>query len=136
MIRIKTILILFLSIIFVSTINAQQPAKTLPFTAEQDADGARFVWFVLNETGFPRPYEPCKDIPKSQYYREVSEPRTGDIAWWPSFMATYDSRQPPDSNILAARGFLSLKELESKLGPAKFFRIQVKRDESPKGETP
>lgn len=138
MIRKKVIMYIALLILIASAVHAQKsPIKAFPFTAEEDADGTRFVWFALNEAGFSRPYEPCKDIPKSLYYREVSEPRTGDIAWWPTFMATYDPSMPPDSNIMAAGRYLSLKDLEAKLGPVKFFRIRVKcADEPPSKAAP
>ncbi len=110
------------------------PPAALPFTAEEDADGARSVWFVLNRAGFPREYEPCQAIPKSEYYREVDDPRPGDIIWWPKFMALYDPSAPAGQEIVAAGGRRSLRKLEAKYGKPKFFRVRANAGVSRIGE--
>jgi hypothetical protein len=109
----------------VQAVQAEDPP--FPCTAEQDADGACFVWYITNIQGesFRRPYEPCKDIPKSSFYRKVTDPQAGDVVWWPKFMALYDPSRGKDSNVIAFGRALSRDELEKKYGKPQFFRIQV-----------
>jgi len=123
----RRFLVLLLAVMLMPLVVAGQTQKPapLPFTAEENIDGARFVWFVLNKAGLPRPYEPCSAIPKSKFYRKVTDPGAGDLAWWPTFVALYDPTKAPTNDVLVAGARLSKADLEHKLGPAVFYRAQV-----------
>jgi hypothetical protein len=118
--------VLLLALMLVPLVVAGQAQKLdpLPFTAEENIDGARFVWFILNKAGLPRPYESCSAIPKSKFYRKVTDPRGGDLVWWPTFVGLYDPSKAPN-DVLAAGVRLSKTALELKLGRAVFYRAQV-----------
>ena len=104
----------------------QAPAKTFPFTAEEDADGARFVWFIYGQTGFSYEYLPAERLPTSKNFRPApdNKPQAGDVAWWKEYVAIYSGDEAPeDANLVCASGRLSLKALEKKFGPVKFYRF-------------
>ena len=102
----------------------------LPFTAEENADGARFVWYVLQRSGMEFDYLPADHFPESPNFRVIEHglQDAGDVAWWPHLMAIYDPNFPKarelplDVAIVTAKGPLSLSKLEEKMGPAIFYR--------------
>ena len=100
-------------------------SHTLPFTRAENTDGARFVWFVLKQTGFPYAYTPAKDFPPTGDFREVpsDSARAGDVAWWPTFVGIYSG--PPDRTLITAEGPLRLDSLVSVKGRPRFFRTLV-----------
>jgi len=104
-----------------------QPAGShkLPFTRHENLDGARFVWFVLKDTGFPYAYTPAKNFPPTGDFREVpaDSARAGDVAWWPSFLAIYSG--PADRTLITAEGPLHLDSLVVVKGQPRFFRKLV-----------
>jgi hypothetical protein len=107
--------------------SAQAPPQTFPFTAEENADGARFVWYVYNQTGFPFDYVPAKELPASKNFRPApgNKPRAGDVAWWKDYVALYAGDEAPrDSNIRTAQGSAGLRELEERYGPVKWLRYR------------
>lgn len=67
------------------------PGKGYPFTAEQDRDGAMFVWFITCYTGLRYDYIPASEFPHTPRFRKVKKPRDGDVAWWPDMVALYQS---------------------------------------------
>lgn len=92
MIRLITILVL--TILLFSAENAlSAPGNTLPFTAEEDHDGSRTVWFLLNISGVnsaKHAYTPAKDIPKSNRWLKLKpneKLQPMDMAWWPNAVA-------------------------------------------------
>lgn len=122
MLRKSVILFLIPALLFPSIFLFAQ--KPFPYTAEENADGARFVWFVLSENmGYERPYEKCADIPQSKYYTLVDTPQTGDVIWWKEFMAFYDADAPGDKKVVAMGGTRSLGELTKKYGKPRFYRV-------------
>ena len=102
----------------------EPPARTFPFTAADDADGARFVWFIYGRTGLEYPYVPAKDLPRSPRFERVprGKGQAGDVAWWPAFVALYDP-STPNGELMTARGKQSLAKLEAKYGPVTFFQF-------------
>jgi hypothetical protein len=104
----------------------------LPFTAEENADGARFVWYVLQRSGMEFDYLPADHFPESPRFRAIEHglQEAGDVAWWPYLMAIYDPNFPKarelplDVAIVTAKGPLSLTKLEEKMGPAIFYRYE------------
>ena len=106
--------------------------SNLPFTAQENADGARFVWYVLQRSGMEFDYLPADHFPESPNFTVIEHglQDTGDVAWWPRMLAIYDpnfpkARElPPDVAIVTARGALSLTKLEEEMGPAIFYRYR------------
>jgi hypothetical protein len=104
----------------------------LPFTAEENADGARFVWYVLQRSGMEFDYLPADHFPESPRFRAIEHglQEAGDVAWWPNLIAIYDPNFPKarelplDVAIVTAKGPLSLTKLEEKMGPAIFYRYE------------
>ena len=104
----------------------------LPFTAEENADGARFVWYVLKRSGMEYDYLPADHFQESPTFTAIEHglQDTGDVAWWPRMMAIYDPNFPKarelplDIAIVTAHGPLSLTKLEEEMGPAVFYRYR------------
>lgn len=106
---------------------------SLPFSAEENADGAKFVWYVLNRSDMKFEYLPADHFAESPNFTPVEHglQRSGDVAWWPAMMAIYDSNfprareLPQDVAIITAKGPLSLTRLEQEMGPAVFYRYKA-----------
>ena len=106
--------------------------SNLPFTAQENADGARFVWYVLQRSGMEFDYLPADHFPESSSFKVIEHglQDAGDVAWWPRMMAIYDPNFPKarelplDVAIVTARGPLSLTKLEEEMGPAVFYRYR------------
>ena len=104
----------------------------LPFTPEENADGARFVWYVLQRSSMEFDYLPADHFPESPNFAVIEHglQDNGDVAWWPRMMAIYDPNFPKarelplDVAIVTAGGPLSLTRLEEKMGPATFYRYR------------
>lgn len=100
----------------------------LPFSAEENADGARFVWYVLNRSDMKFDSLPTEHFAESPNFRTVEHglQKSGDVVWWPQMMAIYDfnfpkARElPSDVAIVTAKGPLSLTNLEQEMGSAIF----------------
>lgn len=91
-----------------------------PFTAEEDRDGAMYVWFVFGQSGLDYPYTAAANFPKSPFFKEQQGPGGAGIAWWKGFVAVYGGK---GSKLLTARGEVSLKTLEKKRGKASWYRF-------------
>jgi hypothetical protein len=106
--------------------------SNLPFTAQENADGARFVWYVLQRSGMEFDYLPADHFAESPNFAVIEHglQNSGDVAWWPRMMAIYDpdfpkARELPlDVAIVTAKGPLSLTKLEEEMGPAIFYRYR------------
>lgn len=101
-----------------------------PFTAEENRDGARFVWYVYQQAGMPYDYLPAAQLPTSPRLRTVTkdDPRMGDIVCWKSLAAIYDPEAPfrynlsSDFRLVTATGVLSVPAMEQRFGPAIWLR--------------
>lgn len=110
--------------------QAADPGPAYP--PEENADGSRFVWLVLKRSGMEFDYLPADHFAESPKFRPIEHglQDTGDVAWWPHFMALYDPNfpkargLPPDVAIVTAQGPRSLSKLEEELGPAVFYRYR------------
>jgi tetratricopeptide (TPR) repeat protein len=92
---------------------------SLPFNAEENRDGAMFVWFILGQEGFDYTYTKAADFPRSPFFKEAQERQPADIAWWKGFVVIYRGEK---EMLLSARGDLPLKAEEKKRGKARWFR--------------
>lgn len=92
---------------------------SLPFTEEENRDGAMFVWFIFGQEGLDYPFTKSADFPQSPFFKEVLERQPADIAWWKGFVAIYRGEK---GTLFSARGDLSLKAEEQKRGKARWFR--------------
>ncbi len=125
---------LILSVMFIfctpTPIHAElaRHEKTFPFTARQNSDGARFVWFVYCDAGTSYGYVPARQIPHDGQFRETLAPQSGDIAWWPSFVALYNA---DNHRYITAEGTFSLAELKHSFRHPQFYRLQRKRGRNP-----
>lgn len=94
---------------------------SLPFTAEENRDGAMYVWFILDREGILFPYTKAAEFPRSPFFKRVPEPpQSADIAWWKGFVAIYRSEK---GTLLSARGEFPLKSEEKKRGKAAWYRF-------------
>jgi len=92
---------------------------SLPFTAEENRDGAMFVWFIFGQQGYDYPFTMAADFPQSPFFKEVQERQPADIAWWKGFVAIYRGER---ETLFTARGDLPLKAEEKRRGKARWFR--------------
>lgn len=95
------------------------PRMAFPFTAEEDSDGAMYVWFVICDSGFRYEYISANEFPHSKRFREVQDPRDGDVAWWPGLVALYNATT---DEYMTATGFRMVRKYAL---PAKYYRLQL-----------
>ena len=92
---------------------------SLPFTANEDRDGAMYAWFMLGRAGLVYPFTKTRDLPKSPFFITVQEPRPADIAWWKGFMALSQGR----GKVSSAQGETTLQAMEKKRGKVTWYRF-------------
>jgi hypothetical protein len=104
--------------------SARIKGRTFPFTKEEDADGARYVWFMYEQAGFPYDYMPASSLRGSPHFRPApgNRPQVGDVAWWNDYVAMYDP-SVRGRELWTAPGRRSLKALERKYGPVLWLRF-------------
>lgn len=114
------------------SVTAWGAEQALPFTAEEDCDGARYVWYYYKQADLPYDYVPASAFPQSSRFRPVVDdaPQPGDVAWWGEYMAVYDPsapaqhNAPEEYNLRTAIGLFSLQELEKRFGRATWYRYE------------
>jgi hypothetical protein len=108
---------------------AQVPGKAFPFTEDEDRDGARMVWFLMNVSGLKatkHAYIPVKDIPKSNRWLKLKpdEPlQQIDMAWWPNAVAILMDTENKIYRFKA--DVVPLRELEKKFGKPEYRRFNT-----------
>jgi hypothetical protein len=92
---------------------------------EEDADGARLVWFAFAQSGCP--YTPASEFPRSSAWVEVprAKAEAEDVAWWPDHVAICIERE--GGAELLAPGRPRLAAEEQRRGTARFFRLRRDR---------
>ncbi len=119
--------ITLLILVFTNALAA--PGKTLPFTAEDDHDGARTVWFLLNVsgiTGVKHAYIQAKDIPTSNRWLKLKpneKLQPMDMAWWPNAVAVLKDKEK--ETYIYKNKTLSLTELKKKFGKPTLRRFNT-----------
>jgi len=98
----------------------------LPFSPDENADGARFVWLIFRHQGMPMPYVSAQDLPGSTDFRSIpaDSARDGDVAWWPSLVGLYDAGSKA---LLLLEGERPMAEITQRLGAPHFYRRLVPR---------
>jgi hypothetical protein len=105
------------------------PGKTLPFTAEQDHDGTRTVWFLLNVSGVKgakHAYIPAKEIPSSNRWlklKPTEKLQPMDMAWWPNAVALLKDKE--SDTYLFKNKPIVLAALKKKFGKPTFRRFNT-----------
>jgi tetratricopeptide (TPR) repeat protein len=126
--RTLTIVALIVFVGCLSSFASETAGRHFPFTAVEDADGARYVWWTLGKSIAPYRYVPAKKIPECGYFARSpkNKPQPGDIAWWPEFVAIYEGDDAPkESNLYAGQGKMSLMAMEKKHGPVNWYRYLI-----------
>lgn len=98
--------------------------------AQRD-DGAEYVWRVFCSSGLRYSYIPASRFPSSPRFEEVAKPQTGDIAWWPGYVAIFVAQ---NNQLITSRGFVTLADLSSE-GSPRYYRMRVMPGEKT-GEKP
>lgn len=109
---------------FVFPATAAIPSNPAPQMAalRQHDDGAEYVWRVFCVSGLRYSYIPASQFPASSRFEQVTTPQTGDIAWWPEFVAIFNSQ---NSTYITQYGFLKLAELSVEGTQPKYYRMRV-----------
>ncbi len=129
----KVFLALMAMAAFVVPAAASLPDPTAPITITSVAradDGAEYVWAVFCHSGLTYSYIPASQFPLSPRFEEVAKPQTGDIAWWPEYVAIYVAQ---NSSVITAGGYSRVADLGGS-GP-RFFRMRVMQGEKPGVDT-
>jgi hypothetical protein len=122
----RVVLALYVLLTLASAIPALAavPGATLPFTREQNSDGARWVWFIYQQAKFDYDYACTMDFPASPRFGRVDAAQVGDVAWWPDFMAIVEIKDG-ERWYMTAEERIEGAALEASLGQPLFFRYIV-----------
>ena len=108
------------------------PDAAMPQTtsiAKHD-DGAEYVWRVFCSSGLRYSYIPASQFPTSSRFEEVKTPQTGDIAWWPEYVAIFVAQ---NDQLITSHGFVKLAELSG--DQPRYYRMRIMPGEKP-GDKP
>jgi len=127
--RITIFIIVMVIAIISSNCFAGVPGKAFPFTEEEDRDGARMVWFLLNVSGLKstkHAYIPAKDIPRSNRWLKLKPDellQQIDMAWWPNAVAVL---MDTENMIFRFKGdAVPLRALEKIFGKPEYRRFNT-----------
>jgi hypothetical protein len=109
----------------------EAPASQMASLHQHD-DGAEYVWRVFCVSGLRYSYIPASQFPVSNRFEEVSTPQTGDIAWWPEFVAIFNGQK---SEYITSVGFLKLADLSADGSAPKYYRMRLLPGDQP-GQKP
>ena len=108
-----------------------QPASQMASLAHHD-DGAEYVWRVFCVSGLRYSFIPVSQFPVSNRFEQVDTPQTGDIAWWPEFVAIFNGQK---SEYITSVGFLKLADLRTDGSAPKYYRMRILPGDQP-GQKP
>ncbi len=97
------------------------PVHALPFSTAENADGARLVWWFINQHT-PFPYTTARDFPDSPYVQRIppgAAVRNFDLAWWPGYVMLFDGK---DDGYAIATGSVPRAIVEKALGKPVFYQ--------------
>jgi hypothetical protein len=111
----------------VAAIPASQAPQVAAVVSRHD-DGSEYVWRVFCSSGLRYAFIPASDFPQSSRFEEVASPRTGDIAWWPEYVAIFVSQ---NQSLITQAGMIKLADLASDGNRPHFYRMRVLANEDP-----
>jgi hypothetical protein len=91
-------------------------------------DGSEYVWRVFCNSGLSYSFIPASQFPVSARFEEVNSPQTGDIAWWPEFVAIFVAQ---NQSLITQAGMIKLADLSADGARPHFFRMRVMAGEDP-----
>jgi|GEM_PF-1350267 len=113
---------------FVMPAAASLPKSSAPISiavAPRVDDGSEYVWRVFCKSGLTYSFIPASQFPLSPRFEEVATPQTGDIAWWPQYVAIYVAQ---NASIITAGGYAKVAVLGEQ---PRYFRMRVMPGEAP-----
>ena len=110
-----------------AAIQAAPEAQVASLGRHHD-DGSEYVWRVFCNSGLRYSFIPASQFPVSARFEEVSSPQTGDIAWWPEFVAIFVAQ---NQSLITQAGMVKLADLSADGARPHFFRMRVLADEEP-----
>ena len=96
--------------------------------ARHHDDGSEYVWRVFCNSGLKYSFLSASQIPTSTRFEEVNAPQTGDIAWWPEFVAIYVAQ---NQSLITQGGMIKLADLSADGSQPHFYRMRVMEGEQP-----
>jgi hypothetical protein len=98
-------------------------SHVLPFSAQEDRDGARFVWFIYGRGPYRYEYVPVDSFPRPSEFTQV-EPemvQAGDVVRWPQWMGIADGEG--EGSVVGGGARRSIRDLTRTFGAEpKYFR--------------
>lgn len=91
-------------------------------------DGSEYVWRVFCKSGLTYSFIPASQFPLSPRFEEVAQPQTGDIAWWPQYVAIYVAQ---NASVISSAGYVKVAVLGGE--HPRYFRMKVMPGEAPAG---
>jgi hypothetical protein len=98
------------------------PAAQLASLGRRHDDGAEYIWRVFCNSGLRYGFIPASQFPSSSRFEEVATPQTGDIAWWPEFVAIFVA---PNQSLITQSGMIKLADLSADGSRPHFYRMRV-----------
>lgn len=118
---------------FVMPAGASLPDPTAPLkiaTVQHSDDGSEYVWRVFCKSGMTYSFIPASQFPLSPRFEEVAAPQTGDIAWWPEYVAIYVAQ---NASVITAGGYTKVASLGG--DHPRYFRMRLMTGENPAGSS-
>ncbi|NIK88923.1 hypothetical protein FHS83_002241 [Rhizomicrobium palustre] len=94
-------------------------------------DGSGYVWQVFCKSGLSYSFIPASQFPLSPRFEEVQKPQTGDIAWWPEYVAIYVAQ---NASVISSAGYTRVAALGGE--QPRYFRMKVAPGEGPGASAP
>lgn len=110
-----------------AAIPAAQAPQMAALSRQHD-DGSEYVWRVFCNSGLKYGFIPASQFPNSPRFEEVATPQTGDIAWWPEFVAIFVAQ---NQSLITQAGMIKLADLNGDGSHPHFYRMRVLAGEDP-----
>lgn len=94
----------------------------------QSDDGSDYVWRVFCNSGLRYGFISASQFPTSARFEEVTTPQTGDIAWWPEYVAIFVAQS---QSLITQAGMVKLSDLAGDGAQPHFYRMRVLSGEDP-----
>lgn len=88
--------------------------------AQRSDDGSEYVWRVFCKSGLTYSFIPASQFPLSPRFIEVDKPQTGDIAWWPEYVAIFVAQ---NASVISAGGYTRVASLAGE--QPRYYRLRL-----------